>query len=164
MAVHLYIALPLLLCALRPRLLGFRRRLVLTLAAAVVAGSAWRYWSASRISFFLPIRDRRLPEEEANLNTLLDAVYLPTLSRVTELAVGASLGLLLRSPSAISWVICRCAAHTQNLVALHNSLHDCRRVIASGHCSFRPATTQAVPVCSACLPDQCSSQAQPLHS
>lgn len=106
-AVHLYIALPLLLCALRPRLLGFRRRLVLTLAAAVVAGSAWRYWSASRISFFLPIRDRRLPEEEANLNTLLDAVYLPTLSRVTELAVGASLGLLLRSPSAISWVIRR---------------------------------------------------------
>ncbi|KAL4855648.1 Chaperone protein DnaJ [Chlorella vulgaris] len=106
-AVHLYIALPLLLCALRPRLLGFRRRLVLTLAAAVVAGAAWRYWSASRFSFFLPIRDRRLPEEEANLNTLLDAVYLPTLSRVTELAVGASLGLLLRSPSAISWVIRR---------------------------------------------------------
>ncbi|EFN54651.1 hypothetical protein CHLNCDRAFT_52968 [Chlorella variabilis] len=105
--VHMYTAWPLLLCALRPRVPGFRARVAVALAAAVAAGTAWRFWSASQAKFHLPVGDRTVPEEEANLTRILETVYFPTLSRLAELAIGAALGLLLRSHTAISWVMRR---------------------------------------------------------
>ena len=101
--VHFYIAWPLLLCALRPRQPGFRARVATALAVLTAAGTAWRLWSASRTTFHLPVGDLTVPEEEANLEALLQAIYLPTLSRVAELAVGAAAGLALRSHGAVSW-------------------------------------------------------------
>lgn len=109
MLVHFYLAWPLLLCALRPRVPGFRARVAAALGAAAAAGTAWRFWAAWRTDFHMPAGDRNLAGEEANLNRILDALYLPTLSRVQEMAVGASLGLLLRSRPALSWVTRRWA-------------------------------------------------------
>lgn len=49
--VQFFAALPLLLCALRPRAPGFRARLAAALGVAVAAGTAWRVWAAWRIPF-----------------------------------------------------------------------------------------------------------------
>jgi hypothetical protein len=74
------------------------------LALLAVAGTAWRLHAAWHTDFFMPAGDRNMPGEEANLNAILDALYLPSGSRLAEMALGSALGLLLRSPAALSWL------------------------------------------------------------
>jgi peptidoglycan/LPS O-acetylase OafA/YrhL len=105
--VQLYLIWPLLLCALRPRQPRFRARVAACVAALGAAGVAWRFWAAWHTDFHMPAGDRNLPHEEANMHRIFDALYLPTLSRLHQLALGASLGLLLRSRPALSWVMSR---------------------------------------------------------
>ena len=88
--------------ALRPRAPAFRTRLAAALAAAIAAGTAWRLHTTSRTSFDLPIADFAVDTAaQHSWAHMLQATYLPTPTRVAELAVGAALGLLLRSPSAL---------------------------------------------------------------
>lgn len=104
-----YVAFPLLLCALRPRAPGFRARLVAALAAVFAAGIVWRLRQAfTAPKLHVPYGDAvRQPSEMAAFGSLLTAAYFPSGTRVAELALGAALGLLLRSPAAIGWLLRR---------------------------------------------------------
>lgn len=101
-----FLAFPLLLCALRPRSPGFRARLAAALAAVAAAGTAWRLWAASKADpLDLPVADFAVNSAaQQSWAAMLHATYLPTASRTAELAVGAGLGLLLRSPGALKRV------------------------------------------------------------
>ena len=107
--VQVFIAVPLLLWALRPRTAGFRARLAVALAAAVLGGTAWRMWrvASTQHLLHLPLGDLTQRSEAAAYWSLLDATYFPTGTRVAELALGAALGLLLRSHAAVSWMLRR---------------------------------------------------------
>lgn len=108
--VQFYAAFPLLLLALRPRLPGFRARLAWALAAAAAAGTAWRLalvWLEPTSVLHLPFGDLRQPAELASFTALLRATYFTPAVRLCQLAVGAALGLLLRSHRATSWLIRR---------------------------------------------------------
>lgn len=98
-----HLASPLLLWALRPRAPGFRARLAAALAAAALGGTLWRLWAAWRVDFLeLPVADFAVDQaSQLSWANLLHASYLPTASRVTELAAGAALGALLRSRAAL---------------------------------------------------------------
>lgn len=107
-----YAALPLALWALQPRRPGFRARLAAALAAALAGGTAWRLraaWRAEAMRF--PVSDFAVDAEaQRSWAAMLHATYLPTPSRVAELALGAGLGLLLRSPAALQRAKRRCGA------------------------------------------------------
>lgn len=107
---HFYLAFPLLLWALRPRSPGFRARLAAALGAAVAGGTAWRLhaiWRAGPLEF--PISDFAVdPAAQQSWASMVNATYKPTAARVAELAVGAALGLLLRSPAALQALRRRC--------------------------------------------------------
>lgn len=97
-----------MLLALRPRTPGFRRRLATALTATFVGGVAWRLVLAfAAPSLHLPLGHLAQPAELANYVTLLNAAYFPSGPRVAELALGALLGLLLRSQSALTWLLHR---------------------------------------------------------
>jgi hypothetical protein len=108
--VQFFVAFPLLLCALRPRLPGFRARLAAALAAILTASTAWRLWAAWRIDFLeLPVADFAVDQpSQLSWANMLHATYLPSASRAGQLAVGAGLGLLLRWPAALQAVQRRC--------------------------------------------------------
>jgi peptidoglycan/LPS O-acetylase OafA/YrhL len=128
--VQFYAAFPLLLCALRPRVPGFRARVAAALAAVVAAGTAWRLWlvSSAGPALHLPLGDLAQPAELDSYITLLETSYFPTGPRVAELALGAALGLLLRSHGAVSWLLRRrglvaAAAISLQAAFVHLSLH-----------------------------------------
>ena len=108
--VQFFVAFPLLLCALRPRLPGFRARLAAALAAILAASTAWRLWAAWHIDFLeLPVADFAVDQpSQLSWANMLHATYLPSASRAGQLAVGAGLGLLLRWPAALQAVQRRC--------------------------------------------------------
>lgn len=101
-----YLVFPLLLCVLRPSAPGFRTCLAVTLAATICGGTAWRLWRAWTTPLLhLPMGDTlRQPGELAAYIAILDAAYFPAGTRIAELALGAGLGLLLRTHQAVSWV------------------------------------------------------------
>ncbi|KAL4457909.1 hypothetical protein ABPG75_012774 [Micractinium tetrahymenae] len=107
--VQFYVLFPLLLCALRPRAPGFRARLAAALAAAFAGGTAWRLRQAfAAPALRVPYGDAvRQPSELEASGSLLTAAYFPSGTRVAELALGSALGLLLRSPAAVSWLLRR---------------------------------------------------------
>lgn len=105
--VQFYLLHPLLLVALRPRAPGFHRRAAAALAAAFLGGCAWRVQSAWRAEFEFPFGDLSSAEGKANVSAMLSSVYLSLPSRAPELAVGAALGLALRSHAATSWLLRR---------------------------------------------------------
>lgn len=127
MQVQFYILFPVLLCALRPRAPGFRARLAAALAAAFAAGVAWRL----RLAFGLPALhvpygdSMRQPSEWAAFVSLASAAYFPTGARLPALALGAALGLVLRSPAAISWLLRRCECSCRANKAGHTLLGSC---------------------------------------
>ncbi|KAL4457911.1 hypothetical protein ABPG75_012776 [Micractinium tetrahymenae] len=104
--VQFFAAFPLLLWALRPRAPGFRARLAAALAAAFAGGTAWRLWAVSSVHFMeLPVADFAVDEpSQLSWANMLAASYLPTASRIAQLAGGAALGTLLRSPAALHCV------------------------------------------------------------
>lgn len=108
--VQFYVLFPVLLCALRPRAPGFRTRLAAALAALFAAGVAWRLRLAfGSPALHVPYGDSmRQPSEWAAFVSLASAAYFPTGARLPALALGAALGLVLRSPAVISWLLRRC--------------------------------------------------------
>lgn len=105
--VQFYAAFPLLLLALRPRLPGFRARAAWALAAAAAAGTLWRLalaWSQPAHVLRLPLGDLRQPAGLAIFTAVLRATYFTPAVRLSQLAVGAALGLLLRSHTPVSWL------------------------------------------------------------
>lgn len=108
--VHFYLTFPVLLCALRPRAPGFRARLSAALATTFAAGVAWRLQLAFKASALqVPYGDSmRRPSEWAAFVALSSAGYFPTGARLPALALGAAMGLALRSPAATSWLLRRC--------------------------------------------------------
>jgi len=98
-------ALLAVLLALRPCTSGFRSRIAGTLAATFAGGVAWRLWLAfAAQALHLPLDDLTQPTEMASYSALVTAGYFPSGTRVAELAVGAMMGLLLCSPSALNWI------------------------------------------------------------
>lgn len=119
--VQFYAALPLLLLALRPRQPGFRARLAWLLAAAAGAGTAWRLllaWSEPASVLRLPLGDLRQAAGLVTYTSLLRATYFTPAARLCQLAVGAALGLLLRSHAALSWLARRRACLAEAAAAL----------------------------------------------
>lgn len=104
--LHFCLLFPLALLALRPGAPAFRARLAAALAAAVVGGTAWRLWRAcTQPHLALPIGDiYGVAEDAAGYGAALDAGYFHAGTRFGELALGAALGLLLRSHRAVSWL------------------------------------------------------------
>lgn len=78
--MQFFLALPLLLLALRPRVPGFRARLAAALAAIFVASTGWRLWSAATVPGGLRFPFVDLAEEKG----LLQAVYFGELVGSTE--------------------------------------------------------------------------------
>jgi peptidoglycan/LPS O-acetylase OafA/YrhL len=109
--VQFYVAFPLLLCALGPRLPGFRARVAAALGVAAAAGTAWRLWSVWQAEFLeLPVADFAVDQRsQLSWAHMLHAAYLPSAGRVTEMAAGAALGLLLRSTAALRSLLRRSA-------------------------------------------------------
>jgi peptidoglycan/LPS O-acetylase OafA/YrhL len=73
------------------------------LGVAAAAGTAWRLWSVWQAEFLeLPVADFAVDQRsQLSWAHMLHAAYLPSAGRVTEMAAGAALGLLLRSTAAL---------------------------------------------------------------
>jgi peptidoglycan/LPS O-acetylase OafA/YrhL len=127
--VQFYAAFPLLLLALRPRQPGFRTRLAWALAAAAGAGTVWRLalaWSKPASMLQLPFGDLRQPAGREMFISVLRVTYFTPAVRMCQLAVGAALGLLLRSHAGVSWLARRQACLAVAAAALQAAyLYQC---------------------------------------
>ncbi len=122
--VQFFVALPLFLCALRPRSPGFRTRLAAGLAACILGGTAWRLAAAWRAPEPLefPIADFATDSvAQRSWAAMLHSTYLPTGARMAELAIGVALGALLTSPAALKAVQHRWAQHWMRGRIIHSA-------------------------------------------
>lgn len=106
---HAYLALPLALLVLRPRVSGLPSRLAVALVATILGGSLYRYWMVSQLDLRLPI-SMHPSEGELFANYInFFKLYLPTSMRMVNLAAGVAAGCLLGLPGGREWLGRRCA-------------------------------------------------------
>ena len=103
-----------LLCALRPHRPGFVPRLLAALAAIATGSIAFRIWNTSNALPVYPL----IYTQVDRVQRWFTGPYFPTLGRLHTLACGVLLGLLLRSPAAVNYVVAHRWAVSACAVAL----------------------------------------------
>lgn len=132
-----YIAFPLALCSCRPWVTGFRTRVCILIALVATGGTFLRILLTHRLQFTFPMAQGQpaypvwdivkncvlflatrpdilkvfllsTAEELANYFTITQAIYFSTSGRLSQLAIGALLGLAMRCQDFLAVVEKRC--------------------------------------------------------